>query len=193
MQAQPYSPAVGAIFCEILAQTGIVGRAADAAGIKRDVVYRWRKDQPAFATAWDAALEVGLTALEDEVKRRGFEGVEKPITHQGQLTPVWEYNTDGSVVTEVVIDPDTGEPRTYKDGDRERVERRPRQARNPDGSLKWLTVREFSDSLAKFVLERRMKEYQLTENLNLSGNISIGQALAAARRRSKPTDPDEVV
>lgn len=180
MQAQPYTPAVGAIFCEILAQTGIVGRAADAAGIKRDVVYRWRKDHPAFATAWDAALEVGLTALEDEVKRRGFEGVEKPITHQGQLTPVWEYAADGSVVMDQV---EVGAT----------VVDRPRQARNPDGSLKWLTVREFSDSLAKFVLERRMKEYQLTENLNLSGNISIGQALAAARRRSKPTDPDEVV
>lgn len=184
MQAQPYTPAVGAVFCEILAQTGIVGRAADAAGIKRDVVYRWRKDHPEFATAWDAALEVGLTALEDEVKRRGFEGVEKPITHQGQLTPVWEYGPDGRPIMDEVLDDSAGEPVYVK---------RPRQARNPDGSLKWLTVREFSDSLAKFVLERRMKDYQLTENLNLSGNISIGQALAAARRRSKPTDPDEVV
>lgn len=140
--AQPYSPAVGEAFCEVLAQTGIVGRAADTAGIKRDVVYRWRRDHPAFATAWDAALEVGLTALEDEVKRRGFEGVEKPVFHQGEQIA---------------------------------------------------TVREFSDSLAKFVLERRMKEYSPVETLNVNANVSIGAALAAARRRSKPADPDEVV
>ena len=140
--AQPYSPAVGAAFCEVLAQTGIVGRAADAAGIKRDLVYRWRKDHAAFALAWDAALEVGLTALEDEVKRRGFEGVEKPVFHQGEQIA---------------------------------------------------TVREFSDSLAKFVLERRMKEYSPVETLNVNANVSIGAALAAARRRSKPADPDEVV
>ena len=142
MKAQPITPALVDRFCHTLANTGIVTRALDTAGIDRAAAYAERKTNPAFQAAWDAALTIGLGVLEDEVKRRAFEGVEKPIFWQG-----------------------------------EEVAR----------------VREFSDSLAKFVLERRMKEYQSVENLNVNANVSIGAALAAARKRSRPADPEEVV
>lgn len=49
-------------------------------------VYRWRAADASFAAAWDAALKIGITALEDEAHRRAFEGTDKPIVHLGKVT-----------------------------------------------------------------------------------------------------------
>ena len=72
-----------AAFCAALAQTGIVRRACEAVDVSRQTAYEWRREIPEFAAAWDRALEIGITALEDEAHRRAFEGVTEPVFHQG--------------------------------------------------------------------------------------------------------------
>lgn len=70
-------------FCAVLADTGIVKRACEAIGVSRQTAYNWREDIPEFATAWDKAMRIGISALEDEAHRRAFEGVSEPVFHQG--------------------------------------------------------------------------------------------------------------
>lgn len=78
-----YSPERAAAFCAALAETGIVSRACAAVDITRRTAYNWREDYPDFAQAWDRALQIGISALEDEAHRRAFEGVPEPVFHQG--------------------------------------------------------------------------------------------------------------
>lgn len=49
----------------------------------RSVVYEWREQEPDFAKAWDAALDRGSDALEDEAVRRAHDGVVKPVYQKG--------------------------------------------------------------------------------------------------------------
>jgi hypothetical protein len=70
-------------FCAALAETCQVGKACAAVGISRVTAYKWRRDLPDFAAAWDDAMKVGVTALEDEAHRRAFEGVEEPVYQGG--------------------------------------------------------------------------------------------------------------
>ena len=92
-EAQPLTPQLVDLFCRVLAETGIVSRGVEAIGVNRSTVYGWRKSDPTFAAAWDAALEVGVSALEDEVKRRAFEGYEKPVYQGGNLVgTIHEYS-----------------------------------------------------------------------------------------------------
>lgn len=71
-------------FCAALAETGIVRRACEAVDISRQTAYRWREENADFAKAWDRALKIGISALEDEAHRRGFEGCDEPIYHLGK-------------------------------------------------------------------------------------------------------------
>lgn len=77
------TPEKMAAFCAALAETGIVARACEAVGIARQTAYEWRAENPKFKENWNKALEIGITALEDEAHRRGFEGVDKPVFYQG--------------------------------------------------------------------------------------------------------------
>jgi len=71
-------------FCSALAETGIVSRACKAVEITRETAYQWRRADPEFSKAWDQALEIGITALEDEAHRRAFNGTREPIYHLGK-------------------------------------------------------------------------------------------------------------
>ncbi len=73
-----------AAFCAALAETGFVGKACHAVGVSRSLAYRWREENSDFAAAWDRAVKIGCTALEDEAQRRAFEGVDRPVFHGGQ-------------------------------------------------------------------------------------------------------------
>lgn len=52
------------IFFDVLRRTCNVKRAAKAAGAWPHTVYRFRREQPAFAARWQAALEDGFARLE---------------------------------------------------------------------------------------------------------------------------------
>ena len=71
------------IFLSALAQYGNVTRAADEAGWNR-CLYRKRQADPAFARAWDEAAAIGVAALEDEARRRAYEGWDEPVWHKGE-------------------------------------------------------------------------------------------------------------
>lgn len=81
-------------FCAALAETGIVARACKAVDISRVTAYEWRNEIPEFAAAWDKALAIGVTALEDEAHRRGFEGVDEGVYHQGVLVDTQRKYSD---------------------------------------------------------------------------------------------------
>lgn len=77
-------PEIKTAFCEALADTAMVSRACKAAGISRQTAYRWRRQDAEFAAEWEAALQIGVTALEDEAHRRAFMGTDKPVFYKGQ-------------------------------------------------------------------------------------------------------------
>jgi hypothetical protein len=74
-----------AAFLSSLIETGgNVSRACEFAGIARQRVYEWRGDDIEFARAWDEAVEAGTDELEEEARRRAFNGVDEPVFYQGE-------------------------------------------------------------------------------------------------------------
>lgn len=49
---------------------GNVSRAAEALQISRQAIYKWRDTDPAFAEAWEDAIEFGTEHLEEAVYKR---------------------------------------------------------------------------------------------------------------------------
>lgn len=162
------------VFLSVLADAATIGEAAMEAGIDRKTAYRWKENDADFAVAWDEALEAGTERLERAVYRRAIDGVEEPVIYQGQLTPVWAMNPDG---TPKMVEAD--EPN--EQGVMVRV-RKPVQARNPDGSLQFLTVRRPSDTLAIFLLKaRRPNTYRDRGSIELAspGGKPLAPAVVA--------------
>lgn len=87
-------------FLAVLAETASVRHACRGAGIGWTAAYAWKKDDAEFAAEWEAAIDEGVASLEDEVARRAFKGVDKPVFHQGERCGEWQK--DGKRV-----DPDT--------------------------------------------------------------------------------------
>lgn len=75
-------------FLRLLAVCGNVSRSAQGAGMTdadRINLYRIRRQDAEFAEAWDEAAAMGVMSLEDEMRRRAFEGVEEPVIYKGQV------------------------------------------------------------------------------------------------------------
>jgi len=139
-------------FCAALCETGIVARACAAIGMTRQQVYQWRRDMPDFAAEWDAALKVGITALEDEAHRRAFIGVDEPLVHQGQFT----YQQ------EAVLDEDGNHVQRIR--------------RDKDGQPMVATVKKSSDLLTIFLLKAHCPEkYRDNSKVELSGSLALTQ------------------
>lgn len=134
-------------FLQEYARCGVIAKAARASGVSSSAVRLLRASNADFAAAFDQAGEDAVDALDSEARRRALDGVEEPVVYQGALTPVWERDANGDVVMREIEGPDDpvlGIPT------RQWVSV---QARNEDGSLKWLTVRKFSDALLMFQLK----------------------------------------
>lgn len=143
-------------FCAALAETGVVARACKAVGISRQTAYEWKDEIPEFADAWERALKISVSAMEDEARRRACEGVDKPLTHQGQFTYLRDYSA---------IDPDTGQP--YP----------PMSApilTDADGNPRVATMKEYSDTLLIFLLKAHDPEkYRENMKVDLTGRLEI--------------------
>jgi hypothetical protein len=74
------------VFLSALAECGHVGKSAKAAGYCRRTVYARRQKDTRFAELWDKAAEIGVAGLEDEARRRAFEGWHEPVHFQGRAT-----------------------------------------------------------------------------------------------------------
>lgn len=80
-------------FLSCLSTGASIAAAARAAGVGRATVYRWAKDDEAFADQWRDAYETGTDALEDEARRRAVDGVDKPIHYKGaRVDTIREYS-----------------------------------------------------------------------------------------------------
>jgi len=81
-------------FLKALCEFGNVTLAAKTAGLHRQNLYKLRSEDPDFAQAWAEAAEIGVAALEDEARRRAFEGWDEPVWHQGQQCGVVRKYSD---------------------------------------------------------------------------------------------------
>lgn len=149
----------GIAFCAALAETANIGRACKAVGIGRTTAYDWRDDDPEFAAMWDRAMTIGVTALEDEAKRRAFEGVEEPIIHQGQIQ--YEVREKLTRAGKPILDRVTKQPKLEA-------------VRNEDGSRKMATVRKYSDSLVPLLLKAHGGDrYRDNSKIEMAGSLDL--------------------
>jgi hypothetical protein len=65
---------------------GNVARACRLAGIAQKTYYNWRERYPEFAEACEEAKVEGVEMMEAEVFRRGIEGYDEELHHQGVKT-----------------------------------------------------------------------------------------------------------
>ena len=72
-----------AIFCETLAETGIVAEACEAACMGISGAYAARRRNPVFAAAWDAALTIARERLADTLLARSIEGNVEQLYRDG--------------------------------------------------------------------------------------------------------------
>lgn len=80
-------------FIDHLRQTANVSRACSYAGIARQTAYKERRESDAFRLEWDDAIEEGTDYLEEEARRRAYEGMTKPVVSAGKhVTDVQEYS-----------------------------------------------------------------------------------------------------
>lgn len=136
---------------------------------------------------WDRALKVGVSALEDEAHRRAFDGVDKPLSHQGQFTYLRDF---------AAIDPETG--KQYPP-DKAPV------LKDEQGRPQVATVKEYSDTLAIFLLKAHNPEkYRENSKVELSGHLAVGNmtedemraelaALTAGGALHAPVDVSDLV
>lgn len=155
------------LFLQYLREMPNVTRAGRLIGHSRRVMYEIKKRNPEFSAAWDEALEEGIENAEAKAHLRAFDGMDKPLTHQGQITYQRDYTA---------IDPETGQP--Y-------IPHLAPLLRDASGALVPCTVKEYSDGLAMFLLKaHRPDKYRDRSDVNVSGQIDIANAILAARKRS---------
>ncbi len=92
------TPEKQAEFLSFLREGRTVESAARGVAIHRSTLYRLRDHNEDFRRSWDESWEAGIEALEDELRRRGFEGVEKPVFHSGVVVgSVREFDTTAAI------------------------------------------------------------------------------------------------
>lgn len=67
------------VFLAELAASGNVRASCEVAQISRKTAYQTRTKHAAFAQAWDDALDEAADLLEQEARRRAYEGWEEPV------------------------------------------------------------------------------------------------------------------
>lgn len=165
-------------FLAALREVPVVRYAADKVGMNRTAVYHARTADPAFAEAWDQAMEDGIDRAEEEAMRRAVVGFDEPVVHKGQLTPLYEHDEHGNIVHEK-------RPTGHFDEDGEPVYSLEPKPLMVNGRPQFLTVRKHSDALLALVLKgRRKKVYaERTEITGADGGpmSTVDETTKAAR------------
>ncbi len=81
-------------FLRVLRESANISRAARAAGIPSSTAYRWRKQLVMFRQAWDEAMNEALDNLEEVLRYRAMNGVERPHFHGGEVTGYYRTYSD---------------------------------------------------------------------------------------------------
>jgi hypothetical protein len=85
-------------FLRFLRESGNVSRSAERAGFSRITAYRLRDADTNFATEWDAAIEAGVDDLEQEARRRAYEGVADYVVSSGAIVHIPQFAEDGKTI-----------------------------------------------------------------------------------------------
>src|SRR4051812_12683401 len=75
--------AIKQAFLDSFRTLGVVSRAATDAGVSRQTVYAWRKQDQDFHAAFTEAEEDSRDLIRAEVHRRAIEGWKEPVYYQG--------------------------------------------------------------------------------------------------------------
>lgn len=138
-----------AVFLDTLRNCASVRQACEQAGVPRSTIYDWKSKSATFAKAFDEANEDANDAIEDEIVRRGKDGVDEPLTSMGR--PVYEeipeLDRDGNPVLDR-----KGNPK-YRQG-------------------KQIFVKKYSDTLLLARAKSRMKKYRDRVDLDLLEQIN---------------------
>lgn len=81
-------------FLEALAAGKVPAVACKEADLGYTTVHQWRRDDEEFARAWDDAAEHGIDLLEQEARRRAYEGVDRPVYQGGEMVGVVREYSD---------------------------------------------------------------------------------------------------
>ena len=74
-----------AAFLAAYAQTGIITKAAEIAGIHRNNHRLWLKEDAEYAEAFKESHQEACDNIEAEMRRRAIEGVQKPVFYKGEV------------------------------------------------------------------------------------------------------------
>ena len=99
-------------FLELLVSYGgNITAASEESGVPRGMIYELEGEDPEFAVVFREAQKRGLGVLEDEARRRAFQGVARPVFHKGEeCGAVQEYSD-----TLLIFLLKGGMPEKYKD------------------------------------------------------------------------------
>ena len=91
------SPAIAKAraFLKAFAMCGNVTKAAEAVGIEKTIVYRWKDKNPKFLAAFKRAEDQFGDVLESEAIRRANEGILEPVFYQGAACGAIRKFSDG--------------------------------------------------------------------------------------------------
>ena len=151
-------------FLASLRACGVYAKAARRVGVSYSAVMALKANNADFAHACDEALEEAVDNAEAEAWRRGVEGFEEPVIHQGQLTLQYRRDENGNVLLS-----EAGHPIPLTD---------------EHGNVVPLTVRKYSDPMLALVLKGRRKKIfaERTEITGADGGaVSIDDTARAAR------------
>lgn len=103
-------------FLEVLSNTANVSAAAKTIRVSRGHLYEVRAGNDEFAAAWDEAVKLGTSALEDEAVRRAMDGTLKPVFYKGQKCgTIREYSDTLLIFLLKARDPDKYADRVRKE------------------------------------------------------------------------------
>lgn len=157
-------------FLDCLREKGNVTAAARLVGIDRATAYRWRDADADFAQAWDDAIEEAADLIELEAHRRAVSGIDEPVIYQGDVTYLYERDSQGRVVYDTVEREENG-----LDGKTITVtDRIPRLALDAQGKPMTLSKRVYSDALMALLLKaHRPDKYRENSKIELNGSMSL--------------------
>jgi hypothetical protein len=90
----PHNRAPGVAGSRLLSQGHTLAHVREVLGINRVTVYRWRQSDPSFAQSYSEAMETGTDLIEDEARRRGVEGYDRPVFQGGKMVGVVRVYSD---------------------------------------------------------------------------------------------------
>lgn len=138
------------LFLDALSRSGILAVACKAAGITRQSTVNWRKRDPQFAAAYDDAMADAADLLEEEARRRAYEGVStlKIIGTGDNAREVYETRYSDQLMLALL---------KAKKPD-EFAERSKAEISNPDGTLRPESTEQAAARLAAILDEAKRRK-----------------------------------